>query len=111
MPSAVAKAAGTDAGSVIGASSTIHTPSGNSLASSAATSMASRVFPTPPTPLSVTSRSAAYQLGQLGHLVLPADERAVLLGQVAHEVGAVPKHGELRRQAVGDDLVHRHASA
>ena len=56
MPSAVAIAAGTEAGSPTGASSTIHTPSGNSPATSAPTSSASRVLPTPPTPLSVTSR-------------------------------------------------------
>ena len=56
MPSAVAMAAGTDDGSPTGASSTIHTPSGSSPASSAPTSTASLVLPTPPTPLSVTNR-------------------------------------------------------
>ena len=56
MPSTVAMAAGTDAGSPIDASSTNHTPSTNSPASSAPTSSASRVLPTPPTPVSVTSR-------------------------------------------------------
>ena len=56
MPSTVAIAAGTEAGSPTDASSTIHTPSGNSPASSAPASSASRVLPTPPTPLSVTSR-------------------------------------------------------
>ncbi len=56
MPSTVAMAAGTDAGSAIDASSTSHTPSTNSPATSAPTSSASRVLPTPPTPVSVTSR-------------------------------------------------------
>ena len=56
IPSAVAMAAVTADGSPIGASSIIHTPSGNSPASSAPTSSASLVLPTPPTPLSVTSR-------------------------------------------------------
>ena len=55
-PKAVAMAAGTDEGSPTGASSTSHTPSGNSSAISAPTSRASRVLPTPPTPLNVTSR-------------------------------------------------------
>ena len=55
MPRAVAIASGTASASPTGASSTSHTPSGNSSASSAATSRASRVFPTPPTPLRVTS--------------------------------------------------------
>ena len=55
MPRALAMASGTAPGSPTGASSTSHTPSGNSSASLAATATPSRVFPTPPTPLSVTS--------------------------------------------------------
>ena len=55
MPNTVAMAAGTDPEST-DASSTIHTPSGNSPATSPPTSSASRVLPTPPTPLSVTNR-------------------------------------------------------
>ena len=74
MPSTVAIAAGTEAGSPTDASSTIHTPSGNSPATSAPTSRASRVLPTPPTPLSVTSRLDARELGNLGNHVLAADE-------------------------------------
>ena len=56
IPSTVAMAAGTEAGSPIDASSTIHTPSVNSPATSAPTSRARRVLPTPPTPVRVTSR-------------------------------------------------------
>ena len=58
MPSTAATASGTTAGSVTAASSMTHTPSGKSGDDRAATSIASRVFPTPPTPVSVTSRCA-----------------------------------------------------
>ena len=56
MPSTAATASGTAAGSVTAASSKNQTPSGNSSASRAATSSASRVLPTPPTPVNVTNR-------------------------------------------------------
>ncbi len=55
IPNTVASAAGTEVGSPTDASSIIQTPSGNSAATSAPTSRASRDFPTPPTPVSVTS--------------------------------------------------------
>ena len=55
-PRAVATAAGTAAGSPTGASSTSHTPSANCGVRSAATWSASRVLPTPPTPVNVTNR-------------------------------------------------------
>jgi polysaccharide biosynthesis protein PslG len=51
-----ATASGTAAGSATAASSKTQTPSGNSSASRAATSVARRVLPTPPTPVKVTSR-------------------------------------------------------
>ena len=79
MPSTVAIAAGTDAGSPTDASSTIHTPSGNSPATSAPTSSASRVLPTPPTPVSVTSRFDRTSSATSATSVLAADERAQLL--------------------------------
>ena len=56
MPSTAATASGTAAGSATAASSNNQTPSGNSSASRAATSSASRVLPTPPTPVNVTNR-------------------------------------------------------
>jgi hypothetical protein len=56
MPSTAATASGTAAGSATAANSKTHTPSGNSSASRAATSNASRVLPTPPTPVNVTNR-------------------------------------------------------
>ena len=111
MPSTVAMAAGTEAGSPTDASSTIHTPSGNSPATSAPTSSASRVLPTPPTPLSVTSRFDRTSSATSATSVLAADERAQLLREVAREVVDAAQHGELRRESVGDDLVHRHPSA
>ena len=58
-PSARATVTGTSSGSVIGARSTYHTPSPNSPASWAATWIASRVLPTPPAPVNVTSRFSA----------------------------------------------------
>ncbi len=57
-PNAVATTSGTAAGSPTGANSTSHSPSANSPASSAATWIAMRVLPTPPTPVRVTSRWA-----------------------------------------------------
>src|SRR5205807_2429604 len=55
-PSTAAATAGTSAGSPAGASSTSHTPSANRPATCLATSPASRVLPTPPGPVTVTSR-------------------------------------------------------
>ena len=111
MPSTVAIAAGTDAGSPTDASSTIQTPSGNSPATSAPTSSASRVLPTPPTPVSVTSRARPHELGDLADHLLAADERAQLLREVAREGVDAAEHGEVGREPVGDHLVHRHPAA
>lgn len=57
-PSTVATASGRAARSLIAASSNTQMPSGNSSSSCAATASARRVLPTPPTPVSVTSRWA-----------------------------------------------------
>jgi hypothetical protein len=54
--SAAATAAATRAGSATGASSASHAPSANRPATCLATSAASRVLPTPPGPVTVTSR-------------------------------------------------------
>ncbi len=56
MPSTAATASGTAAGSVTAANSKNQTPSGNSSPSRAATSVARRVLPTPPTPVNVNNR-------------------------------------------------------
>ncbi len=58
MPNTAATASGTAAGSVTAANSKNQTPSGNSSHRRAATSVASRVLPTPPTPANVTNRWA-----------------------------------------------------
>ena len=58
-PSARATATGTRSGSMIGARSTYHTPSRHSPIIRPATSKASRVLPTPPAPVNVTSRLSA----------------------------------------------------
>ena len=57
-PSALAVVAGTTAGSRSAASGTHHNPSGNSSAASATACSASRVFPVPPGPVSVTRRTS-----------------------------------------------------
>ena len=60
------------------ARSTQKTPAGNDSArATAAASIASRVLPAPPGPVSVTSRAPpSIQRAHLGELALPADERA-----------------------------------
>jgi hypothetical protein len=57
-PSVVAMLAATRAGSLTGAKATIAAPSRNEPAARPAASIASRVFPVPPTPVSVTSRTS-----------------------------------------------------
>ena len=71
-----AMAEATCVGSWTGASATNQTPSGKSAAMSCATRMASRVLPTPPGPVSVTSRTVSPQKAVDGKrdLALPADE-------------------------------------
>ena len=69
-------------GSVTPASSTNQTPPGNCSRTSAATASASRVLPTPPDPVSVTSRSSRSELAERGDVVLPADQRRQLDGKV-----------------------------
>ena len=56
MPNTAATASGTAAGSATAANSKTQTPSTNSSANCVATSIASRVLPTPPTPVNVTNR-------------------------------------------------------
>ena len=56
MPSTAGTTSGTATGSATAANSKTQTPSGNSSTRRAATSSTRRVLPTPPTPISVTSR-------------------------------------------------------
>ena len=65
-------------GSATPASSTNQTPPGNCSRSSAATASASRVLPTPPDPVSVTSRSSPTSSPSVGDVDLPSDERREL---------------------------------
>ena len=74
MPSTVAIAAGTEAGSPTDASSTIHTPSGNSPATSAPTSRASRVLPTPADAAQRDEPARPHELGDLADHLLAADQ-------------------------------------
>ncbi len=83
MPSTAATASGTAAGSVTAASSKSHTPSGNSSVSCAATSSASRVLPTPPTPVKVTSRCARSAVFDLTDLRIAPDEARRRGSQIA----------------------------
>ena len=83
IPSTVAIAAGIEPGSPTAASSTIHAPSGNSPASSAPTSSAIRVLPTPPTPVSVTSCRSRTSSATSAHQFVATDERGNLPWQVA----------------------------
>ena len=111
MPSTVAMAAGTDAGSPTDASSTIHTPSGNSPATSAPTSSASRVLPTPPTPVSVTSRFDRTSSATSATICSRPTSELSCCGRLPGEGVDAAEHRELGRETVGDDLVHRHPPA
>ena len=104
-PRTVAMASGTAAGSLIVASSTTQTPSGNSWVSSAATCTESRVLPTPPTPVRVTSRCASHELADLLHLHLAADEARDLHRQVARGGVQRPQRRERGLEAVRPHLV------
>ena len=64
----------TCAGSRTGASSASHVPSANRPATARATWSASRVLPTPPGPVTVTSRCSIQQTHDLAHGPGPADE-------------------------------------
>ena len=61
---------------------TSHTPSRNARRSPAAARSASRVLPTPPIPVSVTSRELRQQPPDLGQLIAAADEAGQLRRQI-----------------------------
>ena len=83
IPNTAATASGTAAGSATAANSKTHTPSRNSSANRAATSNASRVLPTPPTPVNVTSRCDRTAACDLGNLRFAADQARDRRTQVA----------------------------
>ena len=72
----------TSIGSRTGSSGTKKTPSGNRSATCVASAIDSRVLPVPPGPVNVSSRVVVEQGLGLGQLVLAADERRQLGGQV-----------------------------
>ena len=74
-----------DVGSRTGASSTNHAPSRNPGNTSPATCNASRVLPTPPTPVSVTTRDLSNASRDPRQLDVAAHERARLQRQVPRE--------------------------
>ncbi len=92
-------------GSVTGASSQNHAPSGNSATTSAATCSASRVLPTPPTPVNVTNGDLRSISASDDELVLTADERRDLARQVPRQQVERAQRRELSPQAGRTDLV------
>ena len=99
---------GTRAGSVTALRSAKTTPSLTWSAISAAIRRLRRVFPAPPGPTRVTSRSRGEEIGDLGELLLPSDER----GQRRREVGAStatqrPDGREIVGKAGDDHVIER----
>ena len=101
MPSAVATASGTADGSVTAASSKTQTPSGNSSREFAATSSASRVLPTPPTPVNVTSRRGLNRAAILGDLGLSCDKLVSGGRRFPRVAFDVAQRREIGREAFG----------
>ena len=91
----------TPSGSRTAASSHNHAPSRNRGSTSAATCSARRVLPTPPTPVSVTSRASPTRPSTRGDLALAADERRHLQRQVPRERVQRAQRRELARRAPG----------
>ena len=80
---------------------------GTAGATSAATCNARRDLPTPPGPVSVTSRSVSTSAGELLHLVGAADEARALHRQVARELVERAQ----RRELLGAELPDEHRAA
>ena len=105
MPGAAATASGTAAGSVTAASSKNQTPSGNSPARRAATSVARRVLPTPPTP--VTDVHQPMSLDRRVHLVefgLASDRTGGRGAQISRTRIQRPQWWKVGAQALRVDL-------
>ena len=89
---------------VTAASGTKYTPSGNASTNRSATASASRVFPVPPGPVSVTRRTPQPQhRDELGQLPLSADQRCSGSQQARRGAQAL-RARELRRQPFDDQL-------
>ena len=104
-PNTAATASGTAAGSPTGANSTSHTPSENSPVSSAATCTARRVFPTPPTPVRVTSRWARTCSASSFTATSRPTKLVVCTGRFPGTASNVRNGGKLDPQPVGAHLV------
>ena len=68
-------------------------------------------MPTPPTPLSVTSRFDRTSSATSATSSSRPTSELSCCGRLPANVVDAAQHGELRRESVGDDLVHRHPSA
>ena len=82
-PNVVATTRASSSASLAAASSHSHAPSGKRRSTSSATWMAMRLFPTPPTPVTVTRRDAEQRVGDGFALDRAPDERRELARQVA----------------------------
>ena len=91
--------------------STSHAPSRYCGTTSAATSSARRVLPTPPTPVNVTTRPLRQLRLDARELRLAPDERRHLHGQVPGQHVQRPQRRELARQRRMGDLEHRDRAA
>ena len=94
-PKVTATICAIDSRSSATASSHSQAPSGKRGSTSAATWIASRVFPTPPTPVMVTRRASRSAVAIPLEVLLAADERRQLRGKVARERLQRPKRREL----------------
>ena len=89
------------------ASDANHTPSLNVRAASAATCNANRDLPTPPGPVSVTSRSVSTSIGELFHLVDATHEARALHRQIPRQRIKGPQP----REVPGSELPDQHGAA
>ena len=92
---APARVSHTAAGSVTGASSHSQAPSAKSLIAAAATSSASRVLPTPPTPVKVTRGCARTSAANVSNSASRPDKRRHLPRQVPRQCIERPQRREL----------------
>ena len=105
-PNAAATAGYVASSSVTVDRSTNSTPSGKAACAARAASMASRVLPLPPTPVSVTSRCVSEFDGDCVQLPAATDERGPGLRQAIAPRLRGPQRRELRPQRRRRELVH-----
>ena len=101
----------TASGSVTGASSHNHAPSGNSATSSAATWSARRVLPTPPTPVSVTSGDHARTPTTFAISVSRPTNVVAWRGRFPGSASSDRKRREVGQQIRVHELEHPHRRA